>query len=476
MGQNSSLRDHNGIGYYVLDLNNLPTFFFDWENTILIYYTVRILFSNNHLFDSGNQIKISYTAAKQMIVTENNKSNDETTHIHFSMELKMRFISAIAMFLAFIVVAQAYVVPLGFNKVTRQALRRIPQNLQKKYMLAAAGTTIPLSDFEDAQYYGAITIGTPGQPFKVVFDTGSSNLWIPSKKCPITVIACDLHNKYDSTKSSSFVQNGTDFSIQYGSGAMSGFVSEDTVQVGSLSVKNQLFAEATAEPGIAFDFAKFDGILGLAFQSISVNNIPPVFYNMMDQGLVAQPLFAFWLSKTASPTNGGELSFGSIDNSKFTGAITYVPLTNRTYWEFSMDDVQYDGNSLGYCGKTGCRAIADSGTSLLAGPTEQIEAINTKLGAVSVNGEAIFPSCNVISSLPDVQIVLAGTTFVLTPTDYILQITEFGKTTCLSGFMGIDIPAPIGPLYILGDVFISTYYTIFDFGNSRVGFAQAVQA
>jgi len=69
----------------------------------------------------------------------------------------------------------------------------------------------PISNFMGAQYYGPVSVGTPAQNFNVVFDTGSSNLWVPSKKC--FSVACYLHKTYDSTKSSTYKANGTAINI-----------------------------------------------------------------------------------------------------------------------------------------------------------------------------------------------------------------------------------------------------------------------
>ncbi|NXE52395.1 CATD protein, partial [Casuarius casuarius] len=346
--------------------------------------------------------------------------------------------------------------------------------LKHKLGFAEAAEPTPeiLKNYMDAQYYGEIGIGTPPQKFTVVFDTGSSNLWVPSVHCHLLDIACLLHHKYDASKSSSYVKNGTEFAIHYGTGSLSGYLSQDTVTLGDLKIKDQMFGEAVKQPGITFIAAKFDGILGMAFPKISVDKVTPFFDNVMQQKLIEKNIFSFYLNRDPTAQPGGELLLGGTDPKYYSGEFSWVNVTRKAYWQVHMDAVDV-ANGLTLC-KGGCEAIVDTGTSLITGPTKEVKELQKAIGAKPlIKGQYVIP-CDKVSSLPAVTLTLGGKPYQLTGDQYVFKVSAQGETICLSGFSGLDVPPPGGPLWILGDVFIGPYYTVFDRDNNSVGFAKCV--
>ncbi|XP_029491354.2 cathepsin D-like [Oncorhynchus nerka] len=328
-----------------------------------------------------------------------------------------------------------------------------------------------LTNFMDAQYYGVISIGTPPQDFTVLFDTGSSNLWVPSIHCSFLDVACWLHHRYNSKKSSTYVQNGTKFSIQYGRGSLSGFISGDTVSLAGMQVTGQQFGEAVKQPGITFAVARFDGVLGMGYPTISVDKITPVFDTAMAAKLLPQNIFSFYISREPFAAVGGELMLGGTDPLYYTGDLHYVNVTRKAYWQIEMSSVEV-GNQLTLC-KAGCQAIVDTGTSLITGPAEEVRALQKAIGALPLLMGEYWIDCKKVSSLPVITFNLGGKMFNLTGDDYIIMGSQMGQKICLSGFMAMNIPPPAGPLWILGDVFIGRYYSVFDRDADRVGFAPA---
>lgn len=199
---------------------------------------------------------------------------------------------------------------IPLTKTVTDAQTRGGYDLYKKYGAvkerhnARDISVTPLENYFDAQYFGPITIGTPGQPFTVIFDTGSANLWVPSTKCdpkPGSGFACLNHNQYHSENSTTWTEDGTRFEIQYGTGSMVGFQSIDNVDIapttGGLIAYQATFAEAVEEPGITFVAAMFDGIMGLSYPTISVNGATPIYNQLMENGDVDSGVFAFWIHR-----------------------------------------------------------------------------------------------------------------------------------------------------------------------------------
>ncbi|NXV37211.1 PEPA protein, partial [Rissa tridactyla] len=358
-------------------------------------------------------------------------------------------------------------VPMRKGKSLRQTLRE--HGLLEKYLkqhpfdpaakyFHSRIAAEPLQNYLDNEYFGTISIGTPAQEFTVVFDTGSSNLWVPSVYCSSP--ACSNHNRFNPAESSTFISTNESLYIAYGTGSMSGVLGYDTVTVANIEVLNQMFGLAETEPGAFFYYTPFDGILGLAFPSIASSGATPVFDNMMMQNLVAKDLFSVYLSK--DERSGSFVLFGAIDPLYTTNGITWIPLSAETYWQIRMDSVSIGGEGIACA--FGCQAIVDTGTSLLAVPDRALGAILSILGANS-NGEI---SCSAASRLPSIVFHINGKAFPVPPRAYVLESNGY----CTLGFQGMDVPTESGELWILGDVFIREYYVIFNRATNMVGLSR----
>ncbi|XP_044526923.1 napsin-A [Gracilinanus agilis] len=368
------------------------------------------------------------------------------------------------------------------NSFIRIPLRRVPAWSGTLHVLRGWRTLkaplpkdgvilVPLSNYLDAQYFGEISLGTPPQNFSVIFDTGSSNLWVPSRRCSFFSLGCWFHRRYDREVSSSFRPNGTQFSIQYGTGKLDGILSEDVLTIGGVGGARLLFGEALWEPSLAFALAHFDGILGLGFPALAVAGVQPPLDTLTELGLLDKAVFSFYLNRDPEAVQGGELILGGWDPARFIPPLTFLPVTRPAYWQIHMDRVVV-GHSLTLC-PSGCAAILDTGTSLITGPSREIEALHKLIGGFPLLAGEYLLSCDRLSALPAISFLLSGVWFNLTAQDYVLQLASGRTRLCLSGFLALDVPPPAGPFWILGDVFLGPHVAVFDRGTARVGLARA---
>ncbi|XP_061013384.1 pregnancy-associated glycoprotein 2-like [Dama dama] len=359
------------------------------------------------------------------------------------------------------------ILPLRKVKTLRETLRE--KNLLNNFLEGQAYrlskrdieiATHPLRNFLDIAYVGTITIGTPPQEFQVIFDTGSADLWVPSITCGSP--ACKTHTTFNPQNSSSFREAGRPVTIVYGSGLIQGFLGSDTVRIGNFVSLNQSFGLSVVEFG--FDGVPFDGVLGLAFPSISITGAMPIFDNLWSQGAFSEPVFAFYLSK--SKPEGSVVMFGGVDHRYYKGELNWVPVSHTRHWQISMNRTTMNGEVVA-CSH-GCQAFVDTGSALICGSTEMVTNIH-KLMNARLEGSEYVVSCDAVNTLPPVIFNINGIDYPLPPEAYIIK----EKSSCISAFYG-GLEAISPDNWLLGDVFLRQYFSVFDRKNERIGLALAV--
>lgn len=316
-------------------------------------------------------------------------------------------------------------------------------------------------------YYGRIEVGTPRQPFTVVFDTGSGNLMIPSTYCQSR--ACTMHKRFDrksSTTAEDIEADGSkskkgaprdQITVTFGTGEISGVFLQDDVCIGNLC-SNVHFVGATDETDDPFTSFNFDGVLGLALPEMSQGPDFSLMDHLVRSKGLKRDLFSVFLSDSESENS--EITFGDIKQDRMASDMFWEPVSRDTgYWQVQIKDIAINNKPQNLCND--CQVAVDTGTSQLAGPTDVINELSSRLNVKS--------DCSNYNDLPNLGFVMGDHVLNLKPNDYV----DKGSEGCEVALMPLDVPPPNGPLFIFGDPFLRKYYTAYDRERSQVGFATA---
>lgn len=284
----------------------------------------------------------------------------------------------------------------------------------------------------------------------MVFDTGSSDLWVVADNC-ITESACAGHRRFTRSSSETLTTSNQEFRVTYGTGSVSGTLGYDTVTISGMKLSKLPFAEAST---ISSEFAMspFDGILGLGFSSISSSGQQTPIQNMIANNVLDEPLFAMYTTK-----QGAEIDFGGIDKTRIKGGdIVYNKVIEKGYWSIKMEEFSVNDENIG----DERIAVVDSGTTLIIAPAEDAEAVHNQIpGAVQLGDSTYSVPCSAKDTDLKVHFTFNGKSLVLEASDFIMSPIDTNKEMCLSGIAGEDFNND-SPTWVLGDVFFRKYYTV----------------
>jgi hypothetical protein len=358
-------------------------------------------------------------------------------------------------------------------------------------------------------YSGLISIGTPAQDFRVVFDTGSAHIVVPSSDCVNET--CVEHKRYNASTSTSSLAINVDGSpvpedelcdqvtIGYGTGMITGeFVKEVVCPggktddgTGCMEVNIVTAVDMSAQPFRSFNF---DGIFGLALDSLALSPEFSFFHSISGPNAKsgAEPQFGVYLASGEDSTSS-EIALGGHNSNKMLSPLKWAPVVNAQmgYWQVSIKEVRIGGKTLDMCKDGSCKGIVDTGTSHLGVPGSNNHEI---MDALTVSTGTASPDCREVEGL-DMEFILEGeVSLALTPKNYMRPLsletdpvatvaptasTMFpvdsaeptaSQRACFPRLMPVNLPT-LGPkLFILGEPVLHQYYTVYDWSEKKVGF------
>uniref|UniRef100_A0A914E844 Peptidase A1 domain-containing protein n=1 Tax=Acrobeloides nanus TaxID=290746 RepID=A0A914E844_9BILA len=268
-----------------------------------------------------------------------------------------------------------------------------------------------IRDYSDIEYVARIYIGTPGQPFDILLDTGSPTLWVPDFDCT----RCSVKNRFNSSQSSTYRSTNETWDLAYGDGSRAnGIFGVDTVVIGDgsdrLVLPRTTFGQAIYENDRMMDGSNFDGILGLGFGEI--NGATPPLINAMNQGIIKDAIFTVYLQKRGYKDGapGGSITYGELDKTHCGPVIAYYPLTSATdFFQFKLDSINFGG----YMDYSSWQAISDTGTSDIVGPKHIVQRLAKEAGVTySYSTDTYYIDCD--ADLPTLNFVIGGITYGIT--------------------------------------------------------------
>ncbi|RMZ90645.1 hypothetical protein DV736_g2132, partial [Chaetothyriales sp. CBS 134916] len=386
---------------------------------------------------------------------------------------------------------KSYIYTLHKYDITPRAGSLITRNAQQKLVRQGADGTlheVTANDQQNDSFYTCpVQIGTPAQTLNLDFDTGSSDLWVWSTELSQATISKGKANgitAFDPSKSSTFQKSaGSTWQITYGDqSSASGDVGTDNVGIGDITVKAQA-VELAKTLSSQFESSGGAGLLGLAFGNI--NTVKPTAVKTPVENMIAQDsipqnseLFTAYLGSVKDikdPDQGKSFyTFGAIDESVIPSGkqISYTPIDNsQGFWMFDSPSATVNGQTIQLSGN---KAIADTGTTLIMASTAFCEAVYKNIPGAKLDNQAggyTFPANTPVSSLPDVTVGVGNTQFTINKEHLAFSPTDESGTTV---FGGIQDRGTSLNFDILGDVFLTNVYAVFDVGNNRFGAVQRV--